>query len=114
MGASPLAGAAPGDGEEHLLQIAAAEAGDQRLRRLVGDDAAFLQHDHALGHPLDLRHVVRGEHHGGGADPAVILELGAHPVRRIGIERGGGLVEQQQLGLVDERLGEADARLLPG
>ena len=45
---------------------------------------------------------------------AVGLELGAHPVGRVGIERGGRLVEQQQLGLVEQRLGEADARLLAG
>ena len=45
---------------------------------------------------------------------AIALELGAHPVGGVGIERGRRLVEQQQLGLVEQRLGEAHARLLPG
>ena len=83
-------------------------------RRLVGDDAALLQHDHPVGQALHLGHVVGGEHDGGAACPAIELELGAHPVGGVGIERGGGLVEHQQLGLVEQRLGEAHARLLPG
>ena len=36
------------------------------------------------------------------------------PVGGIGIERGGRLVQQQQFGLVDQRLGQRHARLLPG
>ncbi len=38
----------------------------------------------------------------------------AHPIGRIRIERGGRLVEQQNLGFVQKRLGERHARLLPG
>jgi len=38
----------------------------------------------------------------------------AHPVGGIRVERGGRLVQQQQLGLVDQRLRQRDARLLTG
>ena len=65
-----------------------------------------LQHDDPLAEPLDLGHVVGGEQHGCAALAAIALELGAHPVGGIGIERGGRLVEQQHLRLVEQRLGE--------
>ena len=45
---------------------------------------------------------------------AVGLEMLPHPVGGIGIERGGRLVEQQQLRLVDQRLRQRHAGLLPG
>ena len=45
---------------------------------------------------------------------AELLEMAAHPVGGVGIERGGGLVEQQNVRRVDQRLGERDAGLLPG
>src|SRR5436190_1607750 len=50
--------AAASNGEEHFLQIGPAEALDQLARRVVGDDAALLQHDHSIGKALHLRHVV--------------------------------------------------------
>ena len=45
---------------------------------------------------------------------AIALEPAAHPVGGVGIERGGRLVEQQHLRLVDQRLGERHAGLLSG
>ena len=42
------------DVEEHLLQIAAAIAGDQARRRIVILDAAGLEHDDAVAQSLDL------------------------------------------------------------
>ncbi len=45
---------------------------------------------------------------------AIFLELGAHPVGGVGIERSGRLVEQQHLRMIEQRLGERDARLLAG
>ena len=45
---------------------------------------------------------------------AIALQPRAHPVGGVGIERGGRLVEQQQVRRVDQRLGERDARLLSG
>ena len=45
---------------------------------------------------------------------AITLQPGPHPIGGVGIERRGGLVEQQQFRRVDQRLGERDPRLLPG
>ena len=45
---------------------------------------------------------------------AVVLQMLPHPVGGIGIERGRRLVQQQQLRLVDQRLRQRDAGLLPG
>ena len=73
-----------------------------------------IEQDDAIGEPLDLGHVVRGEQQGGAAGLGIVLELAPDPVGGVGIERGGRLVEQEKLGRVEQRLGEADARLLAG
>ncbi len=44
----------------------------------------------------------------------IALKMCPHPVGRIGVERGGRLVEHQHLRLVDQRLGQRNARLLSG
>ena len=74
----------------------------------------LLEHDDAVAQALDLAHVVRGEQHGRAALAAIVLEPAAHPVGSVGIERGGRLVEQQDLRLVDQRLRERHAGLLAG
>ena len=45
---------------------------------------------------------------------AVMLETAAHPVGGVGIERGGRFVEQQHVGMVEQRLGDRHAGLLAG
>ena len=55
---------------------------------------------------------MRGKQNRAVAVAAMRLEIGAHPIRRVGIERGCWLVEQQQFGIVDQRLGESHARFL--
>ena len=50
--------------------------------RLVGDDAALLQHDDAVGQALDLGHVVGGEHDGGRAAPGSSPRACCAPSRR--------------------------------
>ncbi len=87
---------------------------EQFCRRVVVFDAAALHDDDALAQPFDLVHVVRGEQHRGVALAAVAFEMAAHPVGGVGIERGGRLVEQQHIRIVDQRLGERDPRLLSG
>ena len=58
-------------------------------------------HDHeAVAQLLGLFHVVRREH-GGDALPLQLVEALPQQVPRLRVEAGGGLVEQQQLGLVD-------------
>jgi len=57
---------------------------------------------------------VGGQQYGAIALAPVVLNMAAHPVGGVGIERRRRFVEQQQLGFVDQRLGESDAGLLPG
>ena len=45
---------------------------------------------------------------------AIVLQMLPDPIGGIGIERRRRLVEQQQLGLVDQRLRQRHAGLLPG
>ncbi len=97
-----------------LLRACPAVTRQQFCRRVVVLDAAALHDDDALAQPLDLGHVVRGEQHRGMALAAIAFEMAAHPVGGVGIERGGRLVEQQHVRIVDQRLGERDARLLSG
>ena len=73
------------------------------------------EEQHAVAHLLDLDHVVRGPQH--AAAPPGRRTRGSWrgcPRARGGIERGGRLVEQQQVRLVEHRLGQTDARLLAG
>src|SRR5262249_1310295 len=106
--------AAACDVEKHLLQRLAAVADEQAARRVVLLAMPPLHDGAALAQPLDLGHVVGGEQHGRPALPAKALEVGAHPVGGVGIERGGRLVEQQHLWRIDQRFRERDAGLLPG
>ena len=76
-----------------------ASAGAPRSTMLSG-----LHHQHVLAQPLDLGHVVRGEQDRRARRALIALEIGAHPVGRIGIEARRRLVEQQHLGLVEQRL----------
>ncbi|KTW14551.1 hypothetical protein SA9_12380, partial [Staphylococcus warneri] len=45
---------------------------------------------------------------------AIGLEMLPHPIGSVRVERGGRLVEQQQVRLVDQGLRQRDAGLLPG
>ena len=70
------------------------------------------QQQHPVADGLDFYHVMRGPE-----DAAVIVggerpDLGTDELRRGRVQRGGGLVEQQQLRPVEQRLGERRARLL--
>ncbi len=106
--------AAAGDVEKHVLLGRPAVAADQVAGRPAIDDMAVLHHDDVVAQPLDLGHVVRGEHDRGAAFAAVTVEMVADPIGGVGVERGGRLVEQQNLRPVDQRLGKADPGFLAG
>ena len=99
--------------EEDILQIAAPIAREKFRWRRVVDEAALFQHDHPIAQAFDLRHIMRREQDRAVAVAPMRLEVGAHPIRRIRIERGCRLVEQQQFGIVDQCLGESHAGFLP-
>ena len=83
---------------------------DQLARRALGDDAPAV-HDHeAVAQLLGLVHVVRREHEG-HALALQLVEALPQEVARLRVEAGRRLVEQQQLGLVDERAGDREPAL---
>src|SRR5437762_13543432 len=86
-------GAGTGDVQEHLFEIGAAVAVDQRAWAAAIDDPAGLHHPGFRAQPLDLGHVVRGkDDRRAGAGP-VLFKVAAHPIAGVGIERHGRLVE---------------------
>src|SRR5262249_56344570 len=75
------------DVEKHLFQRLAAVADEEALRGVVVLDPPTLHDDDALAQALDLGHVVRGEQYGGAALLAKALEMRAHPVGGVGVDR---------------------------
>ena len=101
------------DVEEHVLKVLAAESVEQGARRAVRHHAAGLHEHHAVTEPLHLGHVVGGEQDGGAPAPPVGFDMAADPIGRVGVQRGGGLVEEQKFRLGDARLGQSAAGFLP-
>ena len=83
---------------------------DERAGRALGDDLRLV-HDHQpVAQLLRLVHVVRRE----DERHALLLEAVEtvpEQVSRLRVEAGGRLVEQQQVGLVDEPAGDDQAPL---
>ena len=86
----------------HDHDVLPQEVAEHALRRAVGDHAAAGQHGEHVAQPLRLVHVVRGEDHAEpvGAEP---LDELPHGHARLGIEPGGGLVQEEQSRPVDDR-----------
>ena len=87
--------------------VMVARAGLERARRFVRDDAAVGDDD---GAGADLVHFF--EDMGGDDDQLVLAEFvdeAAHFVLLVRVEAVGGLVQDQHLRVVDQRLGQAHA-----
>ena len=71
----------------------------------VGHQPAGVEHDHVVAHPGHVVEEVGGEHDG-DAEGAQAVDEGEHllPARRV--EAGGGLVEEDELGVGDDGLGQ--------
>ena len=83
-----------------------------RLGRADLLDPAVVEHREAVAHPERLLLVV-GDVDEGDPDLALQgLELGLHLLAELEVEGAERLVEQQHLGLVDQRAGERDALAL--
>ena len=102
-------------GDEAVVERLGVARTDQRPGRreqlglaALGDDLAVADHDEVVGDHLDLAQQVRGEQHRAGAVGEVAQQL-AHPEDPLGIEPVGGLVEDQDARLADQRLGDAEA-----
>ena len=75
-------------------------------RRALGHDLAVVHHHEPVAELLGLVHVVRGEHQRDAALLEPVQPVPQH-VARLRVEPGGRLVEQQQVGFVDQRAGDA-------
>ena len=95
-------------GESHLDDLPAHVLVDERPRRACGGDATAVHDDQAVAELLRLVHVVRRHDEG----HALLLEaVQALPdeVAGLGVEPGGRLVEDHELGPRDERPGDRQA-----
>src|SRR5690606_39813138 len=75
---------------------------EQELRRALIDNAAVIHNDQVVAKELCLIHVMGGEHNGFALGFDVLDQL-PKTSSRLGIESGGGLVEEDDFGIVDER-----------
>ena len=79
---------------------------DQRLRRALVEQPSVAQDAHLVGHPLHVVQDVTGEDHRPAAPHA------RHQRQQFGtaggVERGGGLVQDEQFRVADQRAGEPE------
>src|SRR5919199_195396 len=86
----------------------AGRAGPERRRRALGDDPALLDDRDAVAERLRLVEVVRRQHDGLAEVLQRAHDVPRRPARRR-VEAGGGLVEEDQLGVADQREREVQA-----
>ena len=101
----------------------AEEVGHERRARVLVElrggaellDQPAVHHRHGVGHRHGLLLVVGDVHEGQAHLGLDALELDLHPAAQLEVERPQRLVEQQHLGLVDQRPRQRDPLLLaPG
>src|SRR5690606_7417984 len=89
------------------LDARAAAGFQERLAGALGADPAAVENDHAVHAVLDIGEQVAGEQDGLAA-PAQLDDQVLDLARADRIEAGRGLVEDEEVGVVDEGLGQAD------
>ncbi len=90
--------------------LAALELRGEVLRRIHRRDFALVDDHHAVAGHADFRQDVRGKNDGVAAGEA--LDQVAHFDDLLGIEAHGGLIENDDFGIVHQGLGQADALLV--
>src|SRR5665647_1721818 len=100
-------GAGHGDRDAALRGDRADQSGDG----VEGDDAAVVDDRDPVAEPLGLLHEVRGEHDGRAAVADLPDDV---PDRQAGlrVQPGGQLVEEDELGVIDQRKGDEHALAL--
>ena len=86
--------------------------GENGFDRPVLDDLAVLHHADAVGDPAHDAEVMRDEQHRHAEPPLQLLEQPQYLRLHGDVERGGGLVGDQKVGLVGERHGDHHALAL--
>src|SRR5689334_11268882 len=89
--------------------VAEADATLELVRRADVEDPAGFDEGDVVAELLGLPHVVRREHDRHPALATQRRDVRPHAHRDVGIETERGLVQKQQLRVVDERLRERDA-----
>ena len=102
------------DIEKDLFKAIPAVARDQIVRAAAVDQTAAAQNENLAAEALDLGHVVRRQQNGRAAPRPLALEIAAHPIGAVRIERCGGLIQQQQFRIVDQCFGQGDPGSLAG
>ena len=88
-----------------------AERLDQFRRRAQCDDLAVIHDRDAIAESRGFFHVVRGHQHGASAR-AKLLDHFPEVESRLWIETGGRLIEEENVGIVDQRASDAESLLL--
>ena len=88
-------------GQAQLEHLSRGVGLDERAGRALGDDPAVVHDDEPVAQLLGLVHVVGGEdlRDAGVLEP---IQLVPQRVPGLRVETGGGLVEDEQVGTVDE------------
>ncbi len=87
------------------------EGSDELARSSEGDHSSVIDDRDSIAEPLCFFHVVGGQQDG-AAGPLEIQDEIPELSPRLGIESGGRLVEEQELGVADEGGGHGEALLL--
>jgi len=94
--------AAVADGGGRQLQHAVVEViGQQLLRGAAGNDVTMVHDRDVVAEQVSLLHIMRGQHHGLAAGLDRLHQI-PEIAPRLRIEAGGRLVEEQQVGIVDQ------------
>jgi hypothetical protein len=99
----------PGHRLEQRLGVGHAHLGEERRRGRLLDDLAGVHHGDVVGAAGDHAEVVAHEHHGHVALAPLLVEQVEDLRLHRDVERGGGLVGEQQLGAARQGDGDDDA-----
>ena len=97
---------------QELADTLVFRVGEEMLRRALLDDLAVGHEDNAVGHRAGEAHLVGDDHHG----DVLLVSQPDHDVQHflngLGVQRTGGLIEQDDLGLCTQGPRNGDALLL--
>ena len=108
--AAPSTRPVQGGGEQRRLRAADADRGvraEQLVHREVGQQPAAAEHDEVVGGVLHLAHQVAGDQH----RPSLVGEVAQqlpHPADALRVQAVHRLVEQQDVGVAEQRGGDAE------
>src|SRR5699024_8984027 len=103
----------PVGGGHFEVQQVAGHGGLEVVGGVGGDDAPAVDDDDPIAERVGLIKVVGGQEHGGTAFFAQCADVVPQVHPRLGVQTGGGLVQEHQVRVVDEAHGDVQATSLP-